>query len=511
MRHSQKNPSIFILIFVFTYGNNLSDVGYSSNFEIYLTRNNGVQIVTNELSLTILREMRYREISPSDIAMALNLPKSTIQASITKLLRTGIVTQEKRVNDARSVIYRIDASIVFCSDTDVEWQLYARLASTTRIMEEGRCTSREDLSLYGASLTESGLNIVQGLFNIGTALTYGSNGRKFLDEMLSTMKDQSSNYGINVDMVTKDGLELKFESTSGNISDIPMIVVPMLGSIISHSKELLGYNLSHDVSLKVTNKGHNVVMKVDPFIGQEYSSGLEMFGSRTMKNYNVIDPFSIYSINGVSTLFTNPTMMGVLFNLSNEDMSVNDLEDDMGVSKATIYASLMKLVEMGAVEVDRDSGSPKKYRLLADPILYCIETESRSCDKLNQIVERFQSGQIDYYSAVIAYAMETIRCMGVRFDKMFTKSGGSTARTVINISQDMNPQKLLDIACSMVSVPDKAEVVTMIPLKVRVTMSPDSLWENWPADFVKGFILEGLKILTGDNYKIEMETVHASK
>lgn len=488
----------------------MSDVGYSSNFEIYLTKNNGVQIVTNELSLTILREMRYREISPSDIAMALNLPKSTIQASITKLLRTGIVTQERRISDARSVIYRIDASIIFCSDTDVEWQLYARLASTTRIMEEGRCTSREDLSLYGASLTESGLNIVQGLFNIGTALTYGPNGRKFIDEMLSSMREQCDRYGISVDMITKNGLELKFESVTGNISDVPLIVVPMLGAIITYSKELLGYNLSHDVSLKVTNKGHNVTMKVDPFIGQEYDPILDIFAARTMDNYMVMDPFSIYSINGVSTLFTNPTMMGVLFNLSNNNMSVNDLEDDMGVSKATIYASLMKLLEMGAVEVDEESGSPKKYRLLADPILYCIETESRSCDKLAEIVSKFQNGQMDYYSAVIAYAMETIRCMGVRFDKMFTKSGGSTARTVINISPDMDPQKLLDVACSMVSVPDKAEVLTMIPLKVRVTMSPESLWENWPADFVKGFILEGLRVLTGDKYKVDIEILRGA-
>ena len=74
----------------------------------------------------------------------------------------------------------------------------------------------------------------------------------------------------------------------------------------------------------------------------------------------------------------------------------------------------------------------------------------------------------------------------------------------------MDPQKLLDVACSMVSVPDKAEVLTMIPLKVRVTMSPESLWENWPADFVKGFILEGLRVLTGDKYKVDIEILRGT-
>ena len=429
----------------------MSDVGFSSRFEIYLTKSNGVQIVTNELSLTILKEMRFHEVSPSDIAAELGLPKSTVQASLTKLLRTGIVMQETRVSDARSVIYRLSGHLMFCSDTDVDWQLYARTASTKRILGGGRCTSREDLSLYGVSITESGLNIVQGLFNIGAALASGPMGRTVLERMLSQMREQSERYGIAVDMVTKNGLQFKFESISDNISDVPLIIVPMLGAIISHSKELLGYNLSHDVSLKVSNNGYSVTMKVEPFIGQDYEESDEEFIAHNRTGYYVDDPFSIYSINGVSTLFTNPTMMDILHDLSLEDMSVNDLEDVMGISKATIYASLMKLIEMGAVEVDPNSGSPKKYKLIADPILYCTDVNPDGADIFGKIIERFQSGSLDYYSSVIAYAMECINVMGMHFDQMFIRSGGSTARTVIGITPEIEPEKLLDVACEMIS------------------------------------------------------------
>lgn len=42
----------------------MTDVGYSSEYEVYLTMRNGIQIVTNELSLQILREMRYRRSLP---------------------------------------------------------------------------------------------------------------------------------------------------------------------------------------------------------------------------------------------------------------------------------------------------------------------------------------------------------------------------------------------------------------------------------------------------------------
>ena len=78
----------------------MADVGYSSEYEVYLTYRNGMQIVTNELSLQILRELRRREVSPSEMAAALGLPKSTIQGNIGKLLRTGIIASETRIGRA---------------------------------------------------------------------------------------------------------------------------------------------------------------------------------------------------------------------------------------------------------------------------------------------------------------------------------------------------------------------------------------------------------------------------
>ena len=480
-------------------------MGYSTEYEIYLTQDNGVQIVTNDLSLTILREMRYHEISPTDIAMELGLSKSTVQASITKLLRMGIVTQEACVNDARSVVYHISATMLFCSDTDIEWQIYARLASALRIMKSGRCTSREDLALYGVSLTESGLNIVQGLFNVGAALTSSNNDKEYWKIMFNTLHSQCTSMGIKCDLRLENGIELDFESTGDNISDITLVVVPMLGAMISHGKMLTGHNLTHDVSLSVNNNGRSVKMRVDPYVGQAFEESMTV--SDNIEHYRINEPFSIYSIGGKSTLFTNSTMMGIMYNLSNKDYSVNDLEKLMGVPKATIYVSIMKLVEMGAIEVDKNSGSPKNYRLLADPILYCTEPEAKDCRTLHKIMEKFQSGEMNYYSAVISFSMEIFRCMGLHFDKMFIRSGKSTAHSVLELYPNIEPQHMLDVACSMVSTPDTAEVITLIPIKVRVTLSKDTLWETWPGDFVKGFVLEGLKELTGDDYRITIETV----
>lgn len=137
----------------------MTDAGYSSEYEVYLTHRNGVQIVTNELSLHLLDEMRARSISPSETAAIMHLPKSTIQGNLGKLQRMGVIAQDVCEDDARSAVYRIVGRLLFRSRTESDWQRYARAASVTRIMTNGRCTPREDLSLYGVSLMESGFNI----------------------------------------------------------------------------------------------------------------------------------------------------------------------------------------------------------------------------------------------------------------------------------------------------------------------------------------------------------------
>ncbi|MBE6518925.1 MAG: transcriptional regulator [Thermoplasmata archaeon] len=483
----------------------MSDVGYSSEYEVYLTRENGVQIVTNSLSLAILKEMRIREISPTEIATTLGVSKSTIQGNMAKLLRTGIVTQEARVNDARIAVYRTDAILMFCSDTDVEWQLYARSASIARIMRNGQCTCREDLSLYTASLTESGLNVIQGLFNVGAALTYIEGGRRWWDHILDDIQGQCAPYGISVHMETLEDLTLVFTSKKDDISDLPLIVVPMIGAFISHSRMLLGFNLAHDLSLKVSEHGRRVDIHVPAFYGQEFDAPRPIMPNSDA--FKVKEPFSIYSIGGKATLFTNPTMMSILDNLSNGNYSLNELEDIMGISKATLYASLVKLQDMGAVEIEKDSGSPKKYKLTADPILYVTEPGTKNRDILNGIAERFQSGEVDYYSSVIAYAMEVIDCLGIHFDKMFIRAGRNAANTVIDQNPGIEPQQFVDLACNMVSPPDRAELRTYLPLRIEVTLSKNTLWVSWPGDFIMGFINEGLKRLLGEKYRVKVEVI----
>ena len=483
----------------------MTDVGYSSEYEVYLTMRNGIQIVTNELSLQILREMRYREVSPSEMATSLNLFKSTIQGSIGRLLRMGIIASDVRIDDARSTVYHIDAMLLFSSDTSEDWQLYARAASLDRIMANGQCTNREDLSLYCVSLMESGLNIIQGLFNVGVALVRGMSDLNWWDSILGSIVSQCADYGITVEMDTSEALVLRFSSDE-DISDVPLIIVPMLGALRSHFKFFIGYNLSHEIQLSVTDKGRRVCIRLDPFQGQEYDT--EVGFVDPLLSIEKTEPFAIYSINGKATLFTNPTMIGILDALFDHDQSLNELEKSTCVPKATVYASVSKLMALGAVEIDEDSGSPKKYMLAAEPLMYMGEPDNTNASKRAEIAESFRRGELDYYSAVISYALESARCMGVHFDKMFIRSGSSTALTLLKRAKYIDPQEFVQIGCNMVSNPDKASVISFLPIRIRLDRSSDSLWDAWPGDFVMGFIDEGLKMLLGMKYPISIETYY---
>ena len=475
------------------------EMGYSSEYEIYLTKKNGVQIVINNLSLTILKEMRRHEVSPSEIAMMLDVPKSTIQGNIGKLLRMGIVSQDVRIDDARSAVYHIDALLMFSSDTDVEWQLYARSASVNRIMKHGKCTSREDLALYGVSLTESGLNIMHGLMSVGAALTRKTDDSELMKKMLDTMEAQARDNGISLEFKTDHGLTLKFDSRTEDISDVPLVIVPMIGAIISHSKQIMDYNLAHEISLSVSDNGHHVEMHVPPYEGQDYDSNIKV--PRTKKAFRVSEPFSIYTVGGKATLFTNPTMMTVLDCLFMSDYTLNELEEISLLPKATIYAAISKLVNMGAVATKKETGSMMKYTLLADPILYITEADEHDLKKIENIIDCFQKGEMDYYVSVISFAMEAIDCMGIHFDKMFFRAGRNAAISVLESNKDIQPQEFVELACSMVTIPDLARIKTYIPICLEVTLSKSTLWGSWPGYFVMGFVSEGLNHLLGGGYK----------
>ncbi|MBR2255159.1 MAG: hypothetical protein IJ856_05035 [Candidatus Methanomethylophilaceae archaeon] len=487
----------------------MPDVEHNTRFEIYLTPTNGVQIVTNEISIAILTEMRYHQISPSEIATAMNIHKSTVQANIVKLLRMGIVSQETSKQDARRVIYHICGLLLFTDDSNPSWKLDARLAAIQRILKSGRCTSKEDFSLYAISLVESGLNVFHGLFNLGSTLIPRNATSYYLNGLLT--KDpfmQTAEKDLKVDVITDDGLEVDVESAEQNISDIPLLMAPMLGAVVSNSREILGYNLVHAMSLSVNEEGSKVNILVPPFEGNSFDDRLPPLSERGKKFYWVSEPFSIYSVKGNATLFFNRTMNEALYLLTEGGKSAKDLASTIGVSEVTVYASLNRLVELGAVEIDRNSKSPKIYHLIADPIMYCRDPDIKSYDKIQDILMRFHRKEVDYYTAIIGLALEYCGMMGLHFDKMFIKAGRSSARTVLSwVDRKITPEEFLNLACKMVSLPDKAEVVSLLPIRIRVTLSPDTLWTSWPGDFVKGFISEGLKILLDTDYKVDIETI----
>lgn len=485
----------------------MADVGYSSEYEVYLTYRNGMQIVTNELSLQILRELRRREVSPSEMAAALGLPKSTIQGNIGKLLRTGIIASETRIGDARSAVYHIEARQLFGSDTGEDWQLYARAASVARIIRDGRCTPREDLSLYAVSLMESGFNVVQGLLGVGAALTRGIVDRGWWDRQMEGLRGQCARRGISMEVGTEGALSIVLRSESEDISDAPIAMVPMLGALRAHSKDLFGYVLSHDILLSVEDRGRTVRIRIDPFDGQEFESS--PYGIDPFDSFRIDEPFSVYSIEGRATLFTNPTMMGLLDALSVGDRSINELEASLRVPKATLYASLAKLTSLGAVGSAGASGSPKRYALAADPVMYVRAPNLASVAALSDIAARFREGLLDYYSAAISYALGAIDCMGIRFDRMFMRAGMNAALAVLGSDGEMEPKDFVDLSCTMVSGPDRAEVATYLPIRVRLFHSEDTLWDAWPADFVMGFLDEGLQQLLGFRYPIRIESHRA--
>ncbi len=487
----------------------MADVGYSPTYEVYLTRANGVQIVTNELSLRILSEMRVRVITLSEMTILFSVSKSTVQSNLRKLANTGIIISDDSVDDGRSVVYHIDAMLLFTSDAPKEWQLYARKACIDRILRNGRCTAKEDLSLYGVSLIESGLNIVPGLFDVGAVIVSMIDDIGWWTELLGNSNTQCKIEGIDIALDLKTNLTLTFRSDHEVISDLPLVIAPMLGAIRFRSRAIVGFNLCYETDLSVEDDGHTVKLKIEPFKGQDFEH--KPFGWDVLESGRTNAPFSIYSINGNAMLFSNPTMISVLDALSDGDLSLNELENKLELPKATLFVSVAKLVELGAVQLDENSGSPKKYVLIAEPLLSMSEPYPSGRSILEKLIRDFHDGKLDYYTAVITFALNTLRCMGIHFDRMFVRSGKHVATSVLEKTPDMDPQDFVDLSCRMVSPPDKAEVLRYLPPRIKFIRSPDTLWESWPEEFLRGFLHEGLNTLLGFDCPFYIESVLEKK
>ncbi len=483
----------------------MGDVGYSSSYEVYLTRCNGVQIVTNELSISILQEMRARTITLSEMSSLFSISKSTAQSNLRKLARIGIVTADDSIDDGRSVIYHLDALLLFTSDAPKEWQINAREASIDRILRNGRCTAKEDLSLYGVSFIESGLNIVPGLFNVGAAMVWCFEDMDWWTELLKNSNTQCQIKGIEISLDLKTNLVLTFRSEEENISDLPIVIVPMLGAICSHSRSIVGFNLSHETNLSVEEYGHVVKLRLEPFKGQDFE--FEPFDWDVLESPKTNFPFSIYSIAGKAMLFTNPTMMSVLNALSHDKLSLNDLAIRLDLPKATVFVSLTKLIELGMIRLDEDPGSPKKYTLLAEPLLYVSEPSPLGCLKLQKLIQEFHDGKTDYSTSVISFMVEAMRCMGIRFENLFVRSGMQVASSVLEQCPHMDPQDFVDLSCRMVSFPDRAFVSKYLPPRIKLFRSSATLWESLSEDFLIGFLRYGLKALLGFDCPFYIDSV----
>jgi hypothetical protein len=371
-------------------------------------------------------------------------------------------------------------------------------------MESGHCTSREDLSLYAASLTEVGVNIIQGLFNIGSALTFGMYRGIDVESLTRLIVEQAAGVGIECKVDFRNGLRLDLTSDR-DISDTSLLITPMLGFVIDNSYIIMGYNLARDISLMVCESGHKVNIRIDPFEGTSDDLDTPMVFDN--ESYRLQQKFSIYSVRGESVIFTNETMIRIMEEIVERSLSVNELESRLHVPKATVYAGVSRLLEIGAIVLDNSSQRVKRYILQAEPVVYCTEPASVDRRRIQQVIRRFQDSELDYYSAVISLAKEVIDLVGLHFDRMFEGSGARTARTVLEHHSIPDLQTFLEASCCMVSSPDRAEIVSQYPVHVRIIQSDRTLWGTWPTDFVRGFLREGIGYFIGDDAHAIIETV----
>ena len=95
----------------------MADLEYGSDFVLYLTSGGGLRYVTNTTLIQIVDLLTDSEMTIADISQAMDVPRSTIQSGVRRLVDMGIIGTYKDESDARKTYYWLQSLSVVRSSS----------------------------------------------------------------------------------------------------------------------------------------------------------------------------------------------------------------------------------------------------------------------------------------------------------------------------------------------------------------------------------------------------------
>lgn len=485
----------------------MADKGYSHSFRVMLKHDGGIKIVTNALSMKILKLILARDMNLTEIANSLGVAKSTVQAGLSRLETDGLITSFQDEEDSRCVTYTINSAPIYTSYRFVSNPPgYAEAVDDICLF--GHDIYSDAMVFYSTKLREYGICIHPFLLDIGNSIGVHVVDRVDSGNMREILEDV---YGVTLGEFSI-GDSVTFRIKSGEILGEALTFI---GFVILGTIQMILYRRERvkiDREPKITSvSSHEYIFETVRTGSTQSRFEMKEPMQRDWKFYRVEDRFAVYCIdNGPSYMVQNEMMLDILAALEDGPRTVNELSAALDTRSVTIHASMSKMADVGFVEqVDSNETRNVRYRLRSKRVLGGdTDRSSFVPGTLDDILERFLGKEISLYRTIFDAQFFILTGAGVDYITVMKDIGADLAMQVIRSRPGITAEEFLDVVTFMSPEPDCDVILrSLIPVRLEVVKAESILNPEGVATYIRSIAETGLREITGSPYPVEVVAV----
>ncbi len=487
----------------------MADKEYSTQFKIVQCYGGGIRVITNSLSLSILKLLLSRDMNLTEIATALGSPKTSVQINVSKMEQEGIVGSYPDENDKRSTRYVSACVPIFSSGRAKEWQVFDFSKIVRDFSSDDPRVYTDAMLFYGRKLDEYGICWHPFLIGFGDAV--GTEVIKKCSTMDEALPLISEIYGVEfLEFKMDENLSMRLRSDRYEALELLYAGYAIFGTVLYLAFRLNGSKYHREA--KVTTIGDTECVFSTELTCKK-TANIEMKGTaqRDYQFYTLKDRFAIYQAKErKSILIQNEIMLDVLDTLRGSPRTVNEISTMIGIVPVTVNASIKKMVELGFVEPTSGSGTRNiKYVIVAKKVLDGNGELTHFIPmKMSTYLEDFLAGRKDFFQSIYELHYFLVNSAGIRYDSIIKEVGRDVALEVVKQNPDMTAREFLDFCVKLyIGWEGSVRMTSVIPVTFDIYYQSNKTDFELETGYFQSLVRTGLRELTGVEYPVKFNHV----
>lgn len=482
----------------------MADPDHSRDFVVYLTAESGLTYLTNVSWIRMVDLLSRSPMTISEITRATELPRSTVQSGLSRMVERGLLTCGRSGDDARKVLYRATAVPVIRSMDPNEEMEGLRQWAIKNLVERKGLPTYDTMFILVAELLSRGIDMRPVFTEVGYTMgvLYSSDRGRDRSESLEDAVMRLFELDAPVSIGVSDE---RVWIRAGPMADSAPTHL-MMGFIQAVIQTDMGLVLSSTLEVDGPHGGRC------PYLESKvcFRAGPEM-GPRLIRrwdedSYRSARPFCIYMTGRGAVLVSGEAMNSVLSALSSKESAMSEIAARTGLSPVTVNSILSRLEASDMVMSRRSFGATvytsSSMMLISFPsrVVYSGPTREDTV---------FPRDSVRFRYMIYQCMMWMVNQFGFGSIALSSVIGAVIARDALAMYPMDGAQEFLETVCRV----HRARGVDMrlesyIPLVLSYhpySETPETIRSM--AAYLQSLVEEGVRLTTGQLYPVRMDIV----